>query len=231
MRVVPYRTAQRPIDGVLVTFTDMTRIAEAKAHQEELRQRIDALLRTVLDIAERSLDSEPGSVGLHHRLRALSNAYNLISGASWGDVPLAELAMKELADYGIGREGRVAVGGPPVLLRAHAAINLAMALHELAARAAAAGALSVPQGRVHLDWAIEPEEGDDRRLVIRWRETGGPEAKTPDSADYGRALIENGLMTQIGALGSLSFDGAGFGAEIAVPLASGRVVVPAGGAA
>jgi two-component sensor histidine kinase len=159
MGVVPYRTAQRPIDGVLVTFTDITRIAETEAHQEELRRRIDALLRTVLDIAERSLDSEPGSIGLHHRLRALSSAYNLISGAGWGDVPLAELATKELADYGIGREGRVAIGGPPVLLRANVAINLAMALHELAAWAAAEGALSVPQGRVHLDWAIEPADG------------------------------------------------------------------------
>jgi two-component system, chemotaxis family, CheB/CheR fusion protein len=178
----------------------------------------------VLDIAERSLDSEPGSIGRHHRLRALSNAYDLISGAGWGDVPLAELATKELADYGIGREGRIAVDGPPVLLRAHAAINLAMALHELAARAAAEGALSVPQGRVHLDWAIEPANGGDRRLLIHWRESGGPEAKTPDGADYGRELIENRLLAQIGALGSLTFGGEGYRAEIALPLAAVRVL-------
>jgi two-component system CheB/CheR fusion protein len=224
MRVVPYRTAQRVIDGVLVTFTDITRIAEGEAYQEELRQRIDTMLRTVLDIAQRSMDSEPGSGALHHRLRALSNAYRLVSGAGWGDVSLAELAASELADFGIGREGRIIMEGPQVPLPAHTAIDLAMALHELAARAAAERALSVPRGRVRLDWAIEPASGDDRRLVIRWRESGGPQAKTPDGADYGRKLIESGLMARIGALGSLTFGGEGYRAEIAVPLADTRVL-------
>ncbi|HEX2151299.1 MAG TPA: CheR family methyltransferase [Stellaceae bacterium] len=227
MRVVPYRTAQRPIDGVLVTFADITRIAEGEAYQEELRQRIDAMLRTVLDVARRSVENESGSAPLHDRLRALSNAYGLVSGADLGVVPLAELATRELADFGIGREGRVAVDGPPVLLRAHAAISLAMALHELAARATAEGALSVPQGRVHLDWAIEPAEGADRRLVIRWRESGSPAAETPDGAHYGRALIETGLREQIGTVGSVTFGGEGMRAEIALPLASGQVILPA----
>jgi two-component sensor histidine kinase len=116
--------------------------------------------------------------------------------------------------------------GASVLVRANAAINLGMALHELAARAAADGALSVPQGRVHLDWAIEPPDGAEQRLVIRWRESGGPPARAPDGPDYGRDLIETGLHQQIGATGSISFGQDGVRAEIALPLASGLILPP-----
>jgi two-component system CheB/CheR fusion protein len=47
MRVLPYRRADRSIDGVLVTFTDITRIVEAEAHEQELRRGIDTMPRNV----------------------------------------------------------------------------------------------------------------------------------------------------------------------------------------
>src|SRR5206468_10438947 len=158
-----------PVDGVLVTFTDITRIAEAEAYQEELRQRIDTMLRLIIDLADRTLPDGPEATALRNRLRALAATYRLVSGSDWGMVPLSELAGRELADFGVGREGRVVVNGPAVLVRANAAISLGMALHELTAHAAAEGSLSVPQGRVHLDWAIKPAEGAERQLVISWR--------------------------------------------------------------
>lgn len=225
MRILPYRTAHRPIDGVLITFTDITRIAEAEAHQEELQQRIDALLQNVMDLADRTLPEGPESGALRNRVRALAGTYRLVSESDWGTVPLAELVGQELADFGSGREGRVVVDGVPVLLRANAAISLGMALHELAARAAAEGALSVPQGRVHLDWAIEPADGADRRLVIRWRESGGPAARAPEGPDYGSELIETGLRAQIGADGAIRFGEDGIRAEIVLPLAGGQIVL------
>src|SRR5207302_9303154 len=55
MRVLPYRTAEQEMDGVLVTFTDITRITEVEEYQRELTQRIEALLQIVLRIVERSL--------------------------------------------------------------------------------------------------------------------------------------------------------------------------------
>ncbi len=183
MRVVPYRTAQRPIDGVLVTFTDITRIAEGEAYQEELRQRIDTMLRIVLEIAERSVDSEPPparcAIGCG-RCRTRIGWYRARIGR---DVPLAELAERELADFGIGREGRVVIDGPPVLLPAHAAISLAMAIHELAAklrrrraryRCRKAGCIST--GRSSRKRGHEPQTGDplarNRRARRRERRMG-----------------------------------------------------------
>jgi two-component sensor histidine kinase len=215
---------ERTTDGVLVTFTDMTRIAEAEARLEELRRRIDAMLRFVLDMAERSLPHEAASVALRGRLRALADTYRLVSGADWAPVPLAELVGRELADFGTGREGRVVADGVLVLVRADTAVTLGMALHELAARAAAGGALSVPQGRVRLDWGIEPADGTEQRLVIRWRESGGPAGETQSGG--ARELIERGLAEQIGASLSISPAEGGLTAEIALPLASGLVLLP-----
>jgi two-component sensor histidine kinase len=143
-----------------------------------------------------------------------------------GAMPLAELAGRELGDFGIGREGRIVIDGPAVLLRAKAAIHLGMALHELAARVAAEGALSVPQGRVHLGWIVEPTDGAEQRLVIRWRETGGPAVHTPEGPDYGRDLIETGLHQQIGATDSISFGPDGVQAEIALPVSGNLVLSP-----
>ena len=192
MRVLPYLTVERTIDGVLVTFTDMTRIAEAEARLEELRRRIDAMLRFVLDMAERSLPHEAASVALRGRLRALADTYRLVSEADWEPVPLAELVGRELADFGTGREGRVVADGAPVLVRADTAVTLGMALHELAARAAAEGALSVPQGRVHLDWADRAggrgraEAGDPLARIRRTR-------RARRRGGGARELIERGL--------------------------------------
>jgi len=224
MRVLPYLTVERTIDGVLVTFTDMTRIAEAEARLEELRRRIDTMLRFMLDMAERSLPHEAASVALRGRLRALADTYRLVSEADWEPVPLAELVGRELAGFGTGGEGRVVAEGVPVLVRADTAVTLGMALHELAARAAE-GALSVPQGRVHLDWRIEQRDGVEQKLVIRWRESGGPESGTQGGGGA-RELIECGLSEQIGASGSVSLAENGLTAEIALPLASGLVLLP-----
>ena len=177
-------------------------------------------------MAERSLPHEAASVALRERLRALADTYRLVSEADWEPVPLAELVGRELAGFGTGREGRVVAEGAPVLVRADTAVTLGMALHELAARAAAEGALSVPQGRVHLDWRIEPagrgraEAGDPLARIRRTRRAGR------SGGGYARELIERGLSEQIGASGSVSLAENGLTAEIALPLASGLVLLP-----
>jgi two-component sensor histidine kinase len=118
------------------------------------------------------------------------------------------------------------VDGPPVLLGAPAAISIGMAMHELAANAAGHGALSVPQGRVHFGWAIEDDDGGNGRLVIRWRESGGPPVRPPQSKGYGSTLIEAELMEKIGARGSLTFVETGVAADLALPLSSRLVQLP-----
>jgi two-component sensor histidine kinase len=148
-----------------------------------------------------------------------------VSRANWGEVALSDVAAQELRDYGIGRDGRVVVDGPGVLLKAKAAVGIGMALHELAANAAKHGALSVPHGRVHLGWAIEEADGSSA-LVIRWRESGGPAIEPPETKGYGRELIETDLHKQLGATGSMSFAEGGIAVSLVLPLAIGLVLPP-----
>jgi len=226
MRVLPYRTSDQSLDGVLVTFTDITRITEFEEYQEELGHRVEGVMQTVVDLAEGGLAEGAAPKVLVSRLKAVAETYTLVSRANWGDVALYDLAVDELRDYGIGRDGRVVIDGSAVRLKAKAAVAIGMALHELAANAAEYGALSVPQGRVQLTWAIEEADGRAGRLVIRWRESGGPAVKPPSTKGYGRALIETGLKEQIGAIGSMGFEEGGVAASLALPLATGFVLRP-----
>jgi len=87
------------------------------------------------------------------------------------------------------------------------------------------GALSVPQGRVHLGWEIAEAGTPAARLVIRWRESGGPEPGKLRERGYGSELIEKGLHQEIGATGSIAFADGGTTAELTLPLSSGLVQV------
>jgi two-component system CheB/CheR fusion protein len=224
MRVLPYRAIDKTIDGVLVTFTDITRMTEIEHYQKELNTRIQTMLDLVHEIAQRSFGGNSAGAKFLDRLQTLAGIYRLVSLAKWGDVPLHDLAKREFEVFGIGREGRVVVDGPPVRLSTKAAVGLGMALHELAVNATAHGALSVPPGRGQLDWSIEG--GAEPRLIVRWRESGGPAVKEPEARGYGRVLVESELMEKIGAAASLTFAETGVAAEIILPLATGMVQVP-----
>jgi len=226
MRVLPYRTADRTVDGVLVTFTDITQITEIEEYQRELSHRVDEMLAIVMNIAHHSEAVNAAGSGMVGRLEALSKTYELISHARWGDVALSDLATQELGNFGIGRNGRVVVEGPPVLLRSKAAISLGMALRELASNASRDGALSVPQGRVRLSWSIEAPDMPRARLVIHWQETDGPAVKPPPSGGYGRELIESGLKEQIGATGAIAFADGGVAVSLELPFSTGLVLPP-----
>jgi two-component system CheB/CheR fusion protein len=225
MRVLPYRALDQTIDGVLVTFTDISRIIEVEAYQEELGHRVEGVFETVLAVVRDTLAEEVPSEVLINRLNGMTETYGLVSNANWGDVPLGDLAAKQLSAHGISRDQRVALDGPPVLLKAKAAVGLGMALYELTANATTSGALSVPQGCVNLDWTIEHPDTTQASLLIRWRESGGPPAREPEFARYGTHFITTGLKETIGASGSISFADGNVLVSLELPLSTGLVLL------
>jgi two-component sensor histidine kinase len=76
----------------------------------------------------------------------------------WQGADLAEIVRSELSPYG----GRVQVEGPSLMLTASAALNFALAMHELATNAAKYGALSSATGRVHISWSKLASNGSSR---------------------------------------------------------------------
>ena len=85
--------------------------------------------------------------------------------------------------------GRVEMSGPDLLLTPVAAQYLGMALHELATNAAKYGALSIPTGKVRIEWRMAGPQ-DARRFRMSWVESGGAPVSPPKAAGFGRLVIE-----------------------------------------
>ena len=72
-----------------------------------------------------------------------------------------------------------------------------MALHELATNAAKYGALSVPQGRVAIEWELAGKQGEARTLLLRWRERNGPKVQEPARKGFGHIVMERTLADSL----------------------------------
>ena len=229
MRLLPYREADGNVDGVLMTFIDVSKAVESEARLQvmvdELNHRVRNTLQLVMAIAGHTLRqaiSPPHFVdSFGGRLRALGRAHELVSRGGWGDVPLLALLTKELEPFGTAG-GRVALIGPLVLLTPKEALALGMVVHEMATNAAKHGALASAQGRVTVEWSILPaaatERGEKRGLVVHWREEGGPPVQPPARRGFGSELIQRQLRHDLRGSVELDYAPEGLRATISVPL-------------
>ena len=75
-----------------------------------------------------------------------------------------------------------------------------MMLHELTTNAVKYGALSVPMGRIRVEWS----HAANGSFFLRWTEMGGPSVKPPTRQGFGTRVLERALSTQFH--GKLRFD-------------------------
>ncbi len=94
-----------------------------------------------------------------------------------------------------GRPDRPDIGlGSPLSINPRMALSLALAVNELGTNALKYGALSVPAGRVTIEWSQSEVRPDGtRELSWRWREAGGPPVTAPTRRGFGSFLIERVL--------------------------------------
>jgi PAS domain S-box-containing protein len=225
---IPYPTLLRDAAGAVVGAVNMlVDITERKAAETALRDREARLallarevdhrarniLTTVLAITRwTQAESVPAFVeALTGRIHALSRAHTLLAEGEMVRVDLKRLVEQELAAYG-GGEGRVKIAGFRFVLGPETAQPLAMVLHELATNAAKHGALSAAGGHVAIEWSW----ASDRRLVLRWTETGGPRVRKPTREGFGSELIEL-LTQQLGGVTKLDWRAEGLVCEFSIP--------------
>jgi CheY-like chemotaxis protein len=121
----------------------------------------------------------------------MANAHGLLTRQEWAGIGLEILLHEALGPYG----NAILTRGPPhCVLRAKDGLNLALALHELATNAVKYGALSVPAGRVHIDWQVV-DAGEAQRLRFIWQERGGPRVAPPDRSGFGSQLLKSVLRS------------------------------------
>lgn len=200
-------------------------VSDRHRHEEEQRRLIDELnhrvknmLAQVQGLAQQSFRGGRPVVeaqqAFQGRLSALAAAYDLLTREKWSSATLDEVVAGGITGLG-GERARIAHSGPLVLLQPKTAVSLLMALHELAINARDHGALSEADGRVTIVWRVEGE-----RLLIDWRESGGPATVEPERRGFGLRLIERALAADLSARVSLAFTPGGLTCAIDAPLAA-----------
>jgi two-component system, chemotaxis family, CheB/CheR fusion protein len=218
-RIHPYRNKADAIDGVSLSFVDVTGLIAAEEQQKvltaELSHRVKNTLAVVSSIAERTVPDGRAKDDLIGRLHALGHTHDLLSEAGWNEARLRDVILTELAPHVAGDGADLAVNGPPVMLKPQAALLLSLVMHELATNAAKYGALSVAGGRVEIDWTIA---GDDApRLELAWREQGGPKIEGLPRRGFGTELIERGIRFELQGEAKLEFTDAGLLCRMIIP--------------
>ena len=187
----------------------------------ELNHRVKNTLATVQALATQTVRHarQPSEFleAFSARLQALGAAHSLLSDREWRGIGISELARIEVKPFETGDKPRIAISGPDLLLSPDQAVGLGLILHELASNALKYGSLTAPSGKVDLDWKTQGRKGA-RRLVLTWRESGGPQVAPPDRHGFGSILIRRSLAKVIDSEVTHEFRPGGVFAEISMPL-------------
>ncbi|QHL90358.1 PAS domain-containing protein [Sphingomonas changnyeongensis] len=184
---------------------------------DELNHRVKNSLALVQALARHSLrpgrDHEQALADFQARLAALAAAHDLLTREQWEGATLAELVRRATGPVAPG-SNRLRAAGPHAELTPKAAVAVVMALHELSTNAVKYGALSLPDGRIDIGWRL-----DGQRLLLDWRELGGPPVARPSSRGFGIRMIERALASDLAARVRIDFDPAGLICTIDAPVA------------
>ena len=200
---------------------DITERKQAQEHRDllnaELDHRAKNLLATVGAIITQTQNGNSSMLdfvtALDRRIASLARVHELLSCNRWQGVSLREIVRREFAPYAADN---IAIKGPSVMLAAEAVQPLAMVLHELTTNAAKYGAFSNRSGRVLLRWWWS-KKGSQHRLVIDWRERGGPAVVTPNRYGYGTSIVRELIPFELGGVVDLIFASDGLRCRMEIP--------------
>lgn len=217
VRLIPYRRTTGEIDGVVVTFFDVTQLAQAQVQQEiliaELNHRVKNMLTVVVGIVRQTLGTEDvkpeATARLLGRVQSMARVYSLLSEEHWTDIGIKDLVEQELIAFG---KDRIRTYGNDVRVSPEIALPLSMVVHELATNAAKYGALSNDKGYVEAKWS----KGGGR-LNLQWKEFDGPPVKKWEQKGFGFVLIKGQIEHQLGGSLKITSEPEGVRIEIDVP--------------
>ncbi|MDY0957197.1 PAS domain-containing protein [Sphingomonas sp. CFBP8993] len=204
---------------ILSVSRDHTELQKSREQQQllngELAHRIKNTMSVVQAIANQTLgkaEDREAVAAFGKRLGALASAHDALTHDHWSAAKLGDVARGALETFG---EDRFALAGPEVTIGPRATLALTLMLHELATNAAKYGALTVPDGKVTVNWAVH-REGDQDVLHLGWAERGGPPAVEPTRKGFGSRIIRMGLSGSGGV--KLRYEAQGLTMEASAPL-------------
>jgi two-component sensor histidine kinase len=187
---------------------------------EELHHRIKNTLATVGAIISQSLRNLQGAEHAQHaiegRLLALGRAHDLLLQAGWTSTDLGTVVRGATEAFDNPDQPKFSISGPTVRMASGAVIAVAMTLNELCTNTTKFGALSVPEGRVDISWALDPQT---QRLQLSWTERNRSGCPPPEKRGFGTRLIET-LGKQLKGDVRLTYEPTGFMYAFDVPIVS-----------
>ncbi|WP_372889116.1 PAS domain-containing protein [Sphingomonas sp.] len=208
------------------TCTDIHEQKEASEQREiiahELSHRIKNIFAVISGLIAFSARANPGFAGiasdLRDRVTALGRAHDFVRPHSAQSRP----AVSQSSLHGLLRElflpyqpttaPRILVGGEDFEIDDRSATPIALLFHELATNAIKYGALAVDGGEIELT-----TRRDGARVVMLWRERGGPPVTAPAKSGFGSQLIELSAVRQLGGTVTHDWTNDGLTVEIGIP--------------
>ena len=219
MCLLPYKGTSEDSGGVVMTFVDVTAMAEAEVRQKtmigELNHRVRNMLAVVDAIAMQTLGpvvDDDILAPFLSRLHSMARTYKLLTQTSWSRMALRQLLHEELSVA--SGSARFTLSGPEIWLNPREALGLGMVLHELTTNAVKYGTLSNETGRVEVTWACDPQ---DDEVDMIWIERGGPAVAPPTRRGFGTRLIERQLSYELGGTSDVDFAADGLAVKMHIP--------------
>jgi two-component sensor histidine kinase len=176
--------------GTLRRAAHALRLAASREQElnAELKHRVNNNLAVVQALASQIGRKNEASrdfyLSLRDRLHALREAHEVLASTDWSSCDLPRIADRTLRAF--ENVNIDSASSPAAMLPPESCVPLTLALHELGINALQFGALSVPEGRVEIDWSIE--RGN---LRLNWSERGGPPVSPPTDKGIGTRILKS----------------------------------------
>ena len=200
LTVSPIKDDQGRLIGASKIARDVTERKRQERFITLLSREVDHRAKNLLAVVQATVALTTGYTGeevkaaISGRIQALANAHNLLALSHWEGASLNSIIQHELAAYCGEHGSRVVISGPSKIIGPQAAQSIAIVIHELATNALKYGALSVPEGRVRVEWSLKPNQD----LNVCWTETEGPRVMPPSREGFGTRAIKTMVKNQYG---------------------------------
>jgi two-component system CheB/CheR fusion protein len=198
---------------------DFSEFQQVSALNQRLRRILSVFRMVAAHVGARGRSSDESASHLTGRIGAIGRG--VLAPVFFDGVDLESLVLDELRLHAV-RPEQFSIRGSEVRLAPDAADLMSLVIHELATNAVKYGALSQPQAKLSVTWAIAHRSGR-RILQFKWLEAGVriiPGA--PPTPGFGSELIERLIARELKGEGKMTFLADGVSCAIVIPLTDAR---------